>query len=152
MRMWPGAWWTEAGGIRRCAEWIDHLERESFPPVVNLRPESDFPDRHAVVVDLPRVAAVLRRIAFGVDELVHARSVQDLDGARVCEGPRAARRRRLAEPDLGFAEFCTRTGTPSQSIHQGTDVWTAYQAEHHHRGEADESSYTEYNPYRHGRT
>ncbi|MGW2086235.1 hypothetical protein [Streptomyces sp. NPDC001880] len=97
------------------------------------------------------MAAVLRRIAFDVDELARARSVQDLDRARVCEEPQAERRRRLAEPDLPFVEFCSRTGTPSQSIRQGADAWTAYQAERHHRGETDENSSTAHTPFRHGK-
>ncbi|MFI6209139.1 hypothetical protein ACIBAI_22490 [Streptomyces sp. NPDC051041] len=141
----------EVGWICQCAQWIDHLERESHPPVVNLRPEADFPDRHPVVVDLPRVAVVLRRIAYDIDDLAHARSIDDLDQARIRDGPRAERRRRLAEPDLAFAEFYARTGTPSQSIRQGADAWTAYQAERHHRGETDENPYTAYNPFHQGR-
>ncbi|MGH3410352.1 MAG: hypothetical protein ACRDRJ_48830 [Streptosporangiaceae bacterium] len=48
------------------------LARE-FPPVVNLRPEGDHPDRAHVVADLPRVAAILQRIAADVDELARAR-------------------------------------------------------------------------------
>ncbi|MFJ8547352.1 hypothetical protein ACIRFH_36380 [Streptomyces sp. NPDC093586] len=138
----------EVGWIRQCAEWIDHLERESYPLVVNLRPEADFPDRHPVVVDLPRVAAVLRRIAYDVDELARARSTEDLDRAHTRHDPQAERRRRLAEPDLTFAEFCARTGTPSQSIRQGADAWTGYQAERRHRGETDEDPCTAYNPFR----
>ncbi|MFD4977848.1 hypothetical protein ACFWOI_49445, partial [Streptomyces sp. NPDC058424] len=59
----------EVGWIRQCAERSDHLERKHYPLVVNLRPEADFPDRHPVVVDLPQVAAVLRRIAYDIDEL-----------------------------------------------------------------------------------
>jgi hypothetical protein len=35
----------EAEWIRQCAVWLDHLERESFPPVADLRLEGDFPDR-----------------------------------------------------------------------------------------------------------
>ncbi|MFF0430331.1 hypothetical protein ACFYUJ_38965 [Streptomyces sp. NPDC004520] len=138
----------EAGWILQCAQWVEHLRQESFPPVVNLRPEADFPDRHAVVVDLARVAAVLRRVAFDVEELARARTVEDLDTARVRDEPRAERRRRLAEPDLGYAEFCARTGTPAQSIRQGADAWTAYQAERHRRGETDQNPYTAYNPFR----
>lgn len=137
----------EVDWIRQCAQWIDHLERESHPPVVNLRPEADFPDRHPVVVDLSRVAAVLRRIAYDIDELARAHSIDDLDQARICDDPRAERRRRLAEPALSFAEFCARTGTPSHSIRQGADAWTAYQAERHHRRETDKNPYTAYNPF-----
>ncbi|WP_330294064.1 hypothetical protein [Streptomyces sp. NBC_00576] len=57
----------------------------------------------------------------------------------------------MAEPDLTFAEFCTRTGTPSYSIRQGGDAWTAYQAERRHRGETDENPYTVSNPFDQGR-
>jgi hypothetical protein len=141
----------EVGWIRQCAEWVDHLERESYPPVVNLRPKADFPDRHPVMVDLPRVAAVLRRIAYDIDELARARSIEDLDRARTRDDPRAERRRRLAEPDMTFAGFCARTETPSQSIRQGADAWTAYQAERRHRGETDEDPYTAHNPFRDAR-
>lgn len=142
----------EVGWIRQCAEWIDHLERKQYPPVVNLRPEADFPDRHPVVVDLPRVAAVLRRIAYDVDELARARSIEGLDRARTRDDPRTERRWRLAESDLTFAEFCASTGTPSQSIRQGRDAWTAYQTERRDRGETDEDPYTAYNPSRDNRT
>jgi hypothetical protein len=55
--------------------------------VVSLRPEGNFPDRYAVVVDLPQTAAVLRRIAFDVEELARARKVEDLDAACVREEP-----------------------------------------------------------------
>ncbi|MFE5514168.1 hypothetical protein ACFQ9J_26910 [Streptomyces sp. NPDC056529] len=68
------------GWIRQYADWVDHLDRESYPPAVNLRPEADFPDRANVVVDSARVSAILRRIAFDVDELARARSVEDLAG------------------------------------------------------------------------
>ncbi|MEU2854542.1 hypothetical protein [Streptomyces syringium] len=139
----------EVEWIRQCAEWLDHLNTRDYPPAVNIRPEADFPERANVVVDLPRVAAVLRRIAFDVDEL--ARSVDDLQEARVADDSRAERRRRLAEPDLRYAEFCDRTGTPWRSTHHGEAAWTAYQAERRRRGETDEDPFTAYNPFRHGR-
>ncbi|WP_159026592.1 hypothetical protein [Streptomyces vietnamensis] len=91
------------------------------------------------------------RVAFDVEELVRVRAVEDLDTARVRDEPRAERRRRPAEPDLGYAEFCARTRTPTQSIRQGADAWTTYQAERHRRGETDENPYTAYNPFRPGR-
>jgi hypothetical protein len=59
-----------------------------------------------VVIDLPRVAAILDRIAADIDELARARRVQDLDTAAVLPDPE--RRRRLVEPDLEFRAFCTR--------------------------------------------
>jgi hypothetical protein len=54
--------------------------------VVNLRPEGDHPNRAHVVAD-PGAAAV------GPDR-------------------RAERRRRVAEPDLDFREFCRRNKLP----------------------------------------
>ncbi|MDQ2788449.1 MAG: hypothetical protein M3Y73_01570 [Actinomycetota bacterium] len=59
----------EVGWLRQCAEWLDHLEHKTFPPAANLRPEGDHPDRCHVIVTLPRHAAILRRIAFDVEEL-----------------------------------------------------------------------------------
>jgi hypothetical protein len=64
------------------------------------------------VIDLPRVAAILDRIAADIDELARARRVQDLDTAAVLPDPRAERRRRLAELDLEFRAFCTRRWVP----------------------------------------
>ena len=63
----------------------------------------DHPDQAHVVADLPRVAAVLRRIAADVDELTRARRVADL-GAAALPDRRAGRRRRVAEPDLDLRE------------------------------------------------
>ena len=62
---------------------------------------------------LARVAAVIDRITADVDELARARRVQDLATAAVLPGPRAERRRRLAEPDLEFRAFCTRRRLPA---------------------------------------
>ncbi|MGW2181301.1 hypothetical protein ACWCXX_25015 [Streptomyces sp. NPDC001732] len=137
----------EVGWIRRCADWLEHLDTQSFPPVANLRPESDFPERCSVVVRLPRVAAILRRIAFDVDELARARAVDDLQSAKTAADPRAERRRRLAEPDLRYGEFCDRTGTPWRSTQQGDLAWTAFQGERRRRGETDEDPYEAYNPF-----
>jgi hypothetical protein len=74
--------------------------------MVNLRPESDWPRRFRVAADLPRVVAILRRIAYDVHELARSRRVADLDQAAVAEDPRAERRRRVAEPALEFIAFC----------------------------------------------
>ncbi|MFF5333230.1 hypothetical protein [Streptomyces sp. NPDC013181] len=106
--------------------------------------------RHAVVVDSARVAAVLRRVAFDVEELARARGVEGLGTARVRDQPRVERRRRPAEPDLAHAKFCTRIGMPVQSIRQGTDTWTACRGERHRRGETDENPSTAYHPFRPG--
>jgi hypothetical protein len=137
----------EVGWIRRCADWLDHLEREPYPPAANLRPDGDWPDTCMAVAGLPRIAAILRRVAYDVEELTRARRVEDLQAAAVGDDPRAERRRRLAEPDLGFREFCERTGTPWHSTDQGERAWTAYQAERRRRGETDEDPYTAHNPF-----
>ena len=98
----------EVGWLRQCAEWLTRLHAGEFPPAVNLRPGGDHPERALVVVDLPRVAAILDRIAADIDELARARRVGDLAAAAVLPGRRAERRRRVAEPDLDFREFCRR--------------------------------------------
>ena len=98
----------EVGWLRQCAEWLTRLHAGEFPPAVNLRPGGDHPERALVVVDLPRVAAILDRIAADIDELARARRVDDLAAAAVLPGRRAERRRRVAEPDLDFREFCRR--------------------------------------------
>jgi AcrR family transcriptional regulator len=141
----------EVGWLRQCAEWLDHLDSKPYPPAANLRPDGDFPDTCAVPIRLPKVAAVLRRIAFDVDELTRARRVDDLQEAKVADDPRAKRRRRLAEPDLEYAEFRDRTGTPWRSTLQGERAWTAYQAERRRRGETDEDPFEAYNPFRQSR-
>jgi hypothetical protein len=138
----------EVEWIRRCAGWLEHLRTESYPPAVNLRPEVDFPDRAMVVVDLARVAAILRRVAGDVDELARTRRVEDLTAAAVLPGQRAERRRRLAEPDLDFRAFIDARRLPSSSTLQLQRAWEAYQDERYRRGErAEPAAYTD-NPYR----
>jgi hypothetical protein len=55
------------------------------------------------------------------------RRVQDLTTAAVLPGPRAERRRRLAEPDLEFRAFCTRRRLPASSAPQLERAWDAWQ-------------------------
>jgi len=52
----------KVGWLRQCVGWLTGLHAKEFPPVVNLRPEGDNPDRAHVVVDLPGVAAIVQRI------------------------------------------------------------------------------------------
>jgi hypothetical protein len=111
----------EVSWLRQCADWLAHLDADSYPPAVNLRPSADWPDRALVAVDLARVAADIDRIAADVDEVARARRVQDLTTAAVLPDPRAERRRRLAEPDLEFRTFCTRRRLPASS----TRNWSA---------------------------
>jgi hypothetical protein len=75
------------------------------------------------------------------------------DGATVfrflnADDPRAERRRRLAEPDLEYAEFCDRTKTPWRSTVHGELARTAYQAERRRRGKTDEDPFEAYDPFR----
>ena len=138
----------EVSWLRQCADWLAHLDADSYPPAVNLRPAADWPDRAVVAVDLARVAAVIDRIAADVDELARARRAQDLTTAAVLPDPRAERRRRLAEPDLELRAFCTRKGLPASSTPQLERAWDAWQAERYQRGEIDQRpGYTD-NPFR----
>jgi hypothetical protein len=138
----------EAGWLRQCSGWLTRLYAGEYPPAVNLRPDGDHPDRALVVVDLPRVAAILDRIAADVDELARARRVDDLAAAAVLPGRRAERRRRLAEPDLEFRAFCTRRRLPASSTPQLERAWDAWQAERYQRGEISRRpGYTD-NPFR----
>ena len=77
-----------------CASWLAQLEFGEYPPVVNLRPEADHPDRCNIVVDVGRVRRVLLRIAVDIDEVARARSVEDLEHTQVDRDVRAEHRRR----------------------------------------------------------
>ena len=44
----------EVGWLRQCAGWLAHLDADSYPPVVNLRPAADWPDTAGTVVGLAR--------------------------------------------------------------------------------------------------
>src|SRR6266496_3736496 len=81
----------EVSWLRQCADWLAHLDADSYPPAVNLRPSADWPDRAVVAIDLARVRAVLGRIAADVDELARARRPGDLDTAAVLPDRRAER-------------------------------------------------------------
>ena len=138
----------EVSWLRQCADWLAHLDADSYPPAVNLRPSADWPDRAVVAAGLARVRAVIDRIAADVDELARARRVQDLTTAAVLADPRAERRRRLAEPDLEFRAFCSRKGLPDSSTPQLERAWDACQAERYRRGERSQrAAYTD-NPFR----
>jgi len=109
----------EVGWLRQCAGWLTHLHTRELPPAVNLRPDDDHPDRAHVVADLPRVAAILQRIAADVDELARARRVADLGAAAALPDRRAERRRRVAEPDLGRKTSSTASASWSTSSSSG---------------------------------
>ena len=130
--------------IRQCAGWLTHLDASEYPPAVNLRPDGDHPERALMMADLPRVAAIVQRIAVDVDELARARRVADLSTAAALPDRRAERRRRVAEPDLDFREFCRRSKLP-----RSERSWDLFAAERYRRGETDIPSYDAYNPFRH---
>jgi len=134
------------GWLRQCAGWLTHLHTREFSPAVNLRPGGDHPDRAHVVAGLPRAPAIVQRIAADIDELARARRVADLGMAAVGPGRRAERRRRVAEPDLEFREFCRRGKLP-----QSERSWDLFAAGRYRRGETDIPSYQAYNPFRHRR-
>lgn len=101
-----------------------------------------------MVVDLPRVVAILQRIASDVDELARARRLADLGAAAPLPDRRAERRRRMAEPDLDFQEFCRRSKLPASSTPQLERAWDAWQAKRYQRGEISQRpGYTD-NPFR----
>ena len=58
-----------------------------YPPVTNLRPEADHPERCNVTVDLGRVRGALPRVVADIDELARARSVEELEHAQVEPDP-----------------------------------------------------------------
>jgi hypothetical protein len=138
----------EVGWLRRCTDWLAQLDTSSYPPAVNLRPATDWPDTAHVAVTLARVAAVLDRIAADLDELARARRVTDLGTAAVLPDRRAEHRRRLAEPDLDFRDFCAHERLPASSTLQLERAWDAWQAERYRRGETSQRpAYTD-NPFR----
>ncbi len=48
---------------RQCADWLAHLDADSYPPAARTRTAADWPDRAVVAADLARVRAVIDRIA-----------------------------------------------------------------------------------------
>jgi hypothetical protein len=138
----------EVSWLRQCADWLAHLDADSYPPAVNLRPSADWPDRAVIPVDLARVRAVIGRIAADIDELARARRLADLGAAAAPPDRRAERRRRVSEPDLDFREFCRRSKLPASSTPQLERAWDAWQAERYQRGEISQRpGYTD-NPFR----
>jgi hypothetical protein len=90
----------------------------------------------------------MERVASDLDKLARAPRIADLDTAAVLADRRTERRRRLAEPDLGFREFCTRRKLPTSSTLQLERAWDAWQDERHRRGETTgRLAYTD-NPFR----
>ena len=89
----------EVSWLRQCTGWLAHLDTDSYPPAVNLRPAADWPDRAVAAVDLARVAAIIDRIAADVDELAWAR-----------RGPGPGHRRGAARPAGGTTPAAGRAG------------------------------------------
>jgi hypothetical protein len=110
----------EAATLVRCAKWLDTIAGGS-QPVVNLRPDDDWPDTDNVIVDQSRIVRMLRRIASDIDELARARRVADLSSNTADADPRMRRRRRLGELPI-------ESPKGPLSIHQGRRAWDEYQA------------------------
>jgi len=108
----------EAALLVKCIEWLEQLSTGKTP-VINLRPDEDWPDTNHVAIDQERVLRILRRIASDIDELARARRVTDLSSAHVEANPRRRHRRRLAEPPLEAPKG-------PMSIHQGRQAWDEY--------------------------
>lgn len=91
----------------------------------------------------------LRRCADWLAQLARARRVADLATAATLPDRYGERRRRLAEPDLGLWEFCTRTAPccPHSSTPQIERAWDAWQAGRHRRGEVDQRPAYTGNPF-----
>jgi hypothetical protein len=100
------------------------------------------------MVTLARVQGVVERIATDLDELARARRTADLDAAAVLPDRRAERRRRLAEPDLGLPDFCTRRKLPTSSTLQLERAWDEWQAERYRRAEITQRPAHTDNPFR----
>ena len=134
--------------LRQCAGWLAHLDADSCPPAVSLRPAADWPDRAVA----PWTSRGWRRSSTVTPPTwtnsPGPRRAQDLDTAAVLPDPRAERRRRLAEPDLEFRAFCTRRRLPASSTPQLERAWDAWQDERYQRGEISQRpGYTD-NPFR----
>ncbi|HYZ52094.1 MAG TPA: hypothetical protein VE733_01085 [Streptosporangiaceae bacterium] len=138
----------EVSWLRRCADWLAQIDAGRYPPAVNLRPADEWPGTAHVAVDLQRVRAVAGRIASDLDELARTRRVADLDRAAVLPDRRAGLRRRLAEPDLDFRDFCARKKLPASSTLQLERAWDAWQSERHRRGEINQPPAYTGNPFR----
>ena len=95
-------------------------------------------------VDRWRVTSACSRVS----QLARARRVQDLDTAAVLPDPRAERRRRLAEPDLEFRDFCTRRRLPASSTLHLERAWDAWRAERYQRGDISQRPGYAGNPFR----
>jgi hypothetical protein len=98
----------EVEWLRDGARWLAQLELGNHPPVTNLRPEADHPERCNIVVDVGRVRQVLLRIAADIDELARARSLEELEPT--CESmiETVRRTQRNVSPDHGECSRQTR--------------------------------------------
>ena len=110
--------------------------------------DSTWPELGLLKLLVPRVQAILERIAADVDELARARRVSELDVAAVRPDRRAEQRRRAAEADLDFRQFGARNKLAMSSTLQLERAWDAWQTERHRCGAtAQRPGYTD-NPFR----
>ena len=109
----------ESDALVSCAKWLEALVAGNTP-VVNLRPEEDWPATDNVVVDQDRIVRVLRRIASDIDELARARRIKDMSSSTVDADPRLCRRRRLGEAPI-------EAPTGPMSVPQLHRAWDEYE-------------------------
>ena len=95
----------EVSWLRQCADWLAHLDADSYPPAASVLAPADWPDRAIVAVGLERVAAVIDRIAADVDELARARRARDLNTAAVLPD--------LCVPRISSAALTSRVALPA---------------------------------------
>ena len=122
----------EVSWLRQCAGWLAHLDADSCPPAVNLRPSADWPDRAVVTVDLARVAAVIdRRRRRPTRPRPAGRGPGHRRGpARPAGGTRPAGR-----PGPGVPGLLLPRGMPFLNPATGAGLGDAWQAERYQRGE-----------------
>ena len=114
-----------------------------------LRPGDDWPGAANVAAGLARVTAVQNRIASDAGALAQARRAGEPTIAAVLPGRRAARRPRLAEPDLDVRTFCPTKQMPGSTPARMERAWMGGRPSGTRRGEAGQQQPAcTGNPYR----
>jgi len=121
--------------LRQCADWLAHLDADSYPPVVSLGPVADWPTGPSWPSTRPGCGRSLDRIAADVDELARARRAQGPDHRRSAARPAGGTPLAATEPDLEFRAFCTRRRLPARQPPQLERAWDTWHAERSQRGE-----------------
>ena len=139
----------EVSWLRQCAGWLAHLDADSYPPAVNLRPAADWPDR-AIVGRRPR--------AGGGGHRPHRRRRGRTRPGPAGPGPGPPPRCCPTRGPNAAGGWPSRTWSsgpsaparrlPASSTPQLERAWDAWQAERYQRGEISQRpGYTD-NPFR----